>query len=205
VVRIAAIVEGHGEVGAVPLLIRRIAAELAPGGSPDVSHPIRVGRHKLLKEGELERSVELAARQAGDGGGVLILLDADEDCPSRLAEQILRRARAARSDREIRVVLAKHEFEGWFLAAAESLGGQRGLAEGLRAPPDPEAVRDAKGWLTGNMPMGRSYRETLDQPALAARFDLQVARDRAPSFDKLWRDVASLLIAAPAGSSESEP
>lgn len=36
------------------------------------------------------------------------------------------------------------------------------------------------------------YVATLDQPALAAVMDLAAAR-RAGSFDKLWRDLASLL------------
>ena len=42
------------------------------------------------------------------------------------------------------------------------------------------------------MPRDQPYRETLDQAALSAVFDLDAARS-APSFDKLWRDVASLL------------
>ncbi len=42
------------------------------------------------------------------------------------------------------------------------------------------------------MPAGRTYRETLDQPAMTSLFDLDEARS-APSFDKLWRDVESLL------------
>lgn len=191
--RIVTIVEGHGEVEAVPLLIRRLSAKGAGSVVPEMPKPIRVGRQKLMKGGEVERAVELAARQTGDGGGILILLDADDNCAKDMAEQILARATAARSDREIRVVLATREFESWFLAAAESLAGYRGLAETLRAPDDCESVRDAKGWLTRKMPSGRSYRPTLDQAALAAVFDVDAAREGAPSFDKLWRDVVSLL------------
>ena len=193
VVRIVAIVEGHGEVESVPLLVRRLAAEIAAERLPEVPKPIRVGRMKLLKQGELERSVELAARQTGDGGGVLILLDADDDCPKDLAENLLSRARAARGDRQIRVVLAKREFEAWFLAAAESIAGERDLPIALQPPAEPEGIRDAKGWLTREMPRGRSYRPTRDQAGLTARLDLASARDRSPSFDKLWRDVESLL------------
>jgi len=53
-------------------------------------------------------------------------------------------------------------------------------------------VRDAKGWLHARMPKG--YSETVDQPALAAVFDLTAAR-RSPSFDKLIRDLLGLLAA----------
>ncbi len=189
---IVAIVEGHGEVEAVPVLLRRIAEESGRGEVLDVPRPIRVGRQRLLKVGELERTVELAARQSGRDGGILVLLDADRDCPKDLAEQILRRATAARRDRTIRVVLAKREFESWFVAAAASIAGERGLPPGLAAPAYPEQMNDPKGWLSAHMGPGRSYRETLDQPALASRMDLAEGR-RARSFDKLWRDVASLL------------
>lgn len=186
------IVEGHGEVAAAPILLRRITEVAAPGTCVDVPRPIRTKRHRLLKDDELERTVELAARQAGPGGAILILLDADDDCPKSLAPQILARAEAARSDRMIRVVLAKREYEAWFLAAAESIAGLRDIDPAATAPRDPEAIRDAKGWISDRMPGGRSYRETLDQPALTGVFDLAAARS-ASSFDKMWRDVASLL------------
>ncbi|HWN40798.1 MAG TPA: hypothetical protein VNW71_01190 [Thermoanaerobaculia bacterium] len=39
----------------------------------------------------------------------------------------------------------------------------------------------------------------IAQPALAATFDLDVAR-RAPSFEKLWREVAGLLRATGAAA-----
>jgi hypothetical protein len=191
VTRIVCIVEGHGEASAVPILVRRIAELVAPGVVPDVPKPIRVARHRLLKEGELERAVELAARQCGPKDSILVLLDADDDCPRKLATRILERARAARGDRAIHVVIAKMEYEAWFLAAAASIAGRRGLQEQILPPPDPEAVRDAKAWLSRHM-SGRSYRETLDQPALTAVFDLRAAR-AAPSFDKMWRALQDAL------------
>ncbi|MBI5432025.1 MAG: DUF4276 family protein [Planctomycetes bacterium] len=190
--RLVAIVEGHGEVQAVPVLVRRIASAALPGVAVDVPRPIRVKRHRILKEGELERAIELAARQAGPDGRILVLLDADEECPKTLAENIRRRAAAVRGDRRICAVLAKTEYEAWFVAAVESIVGQRGIRR--RSTSDnPEAISDAKGWLSNHMEGSRSYSEVLDQPALSAVFDLDLARKRSPSFDKMWRDVASLL------------
>ncbi len=189
---IVAIVEGPGEVEAVPILIRRIAAAL-PSAAPHVPRPIRIKRDRFLKANELERYVDLAARQSGPDGGVLIVLDADDDCPPELAATILRRATRARSDRPIRVVLAKREYEAWFLAAAASIAGRRGLAGDITAPTEAESIRDAKGWLTSCMPPGRAYKETRDQPALTSMFDLAAARRGAPSFDKMWRTVTQLL------------
>lgn len=136
--------------------------------------------------------MELAALRAGQDGRILVLLDADTDCPARLAPQLVQRARNARPDVRTRVVLAKSEFEAWFLAAPKSVAGHREIGEGTISPKDPEAIRDAKGWLSARMAPGRSYRPTLDQAALTARFDLDAAR-AAPSFDKLWRDIAALL------------
>ena len=43
-VRIASIVEGHGEVEAVPILIRRLAQSLAPNLAVVAPRPIRVSR-----------------------------------------------------------------------------------------------------------------------------------------------------------------
>ncbi len=90
------------------------------------------------------------------------------------------------------MVLAKMEFEAWFLAAAASLAGGHGVVDTIVPPDDPEAIGDAKGWLSGHMPRGQPYRETIHQAAFAATFDMDAAR-AASSFDKLWRDVGSLF------------
>ena len=191
--RIAPIVEGHGEVEAVPILLRRIAEAVRPAVPVDVLSPIRIDRSKIVKPPELERAVDFAARRAGADGRILILLDADDDCPAHFATELLQRARAARTDRAVRVVLAKTEYEAWFLAAAGSIAGQHDIAADVVAPPDPEAVRGAKEWLARRMPPGRKYRPTLHQAALTKRFDMEAARS-ASSFDKLWRDVTALLL-----------
>ncbi len=192
-VKIVAIVEGHGEVEAVPILLHRIAAAVAPTTEIDILPPIRVDRYGVLKPHELERAVELAARMVGTEGSILILLDADDDCPAELGPDLLERAGAARPDRAIRVVLAKAEYEAWFLAAATSIAGRHDIDEAAVPPADPEGIRNAKGWLTRQMPVGRSYRPTRHQAALTGYFDLDSARRAAPSLDKLWRDVSALL------------
>jgi hypothetical protein len=190
--QLACLVEGQGDLEAVPILVRRIAQVISPEKAVQV-HAFRVPRNKLLKDGELERAVDLAVRRAGRSGGVLILLDSDDDCPAELAPSLLARACQARPDATIRVVLAHREFEAWFLAAAESLRGRRGLLEDLTSPEHPEEIRGAKEWLTARMPGHQHYVETLDQPALAAVLDLAAARRASSSFEKLWRDLSALL------------
>lgn len=191
-IRLASIVEGDGERSAVPVLVRRIARTLDPGLVPDVSPVIRVSASKLVRPGELERVVELAARQLGGRGAILILLDCDDGCPATEGPTLLRRAKAAHPNMDISVVLAKREFEAWFLAAAESLRGRRGLPADLLPPADPEAIRGAKEWLAERMPRTRRYAETADQAAMCELFNMEQAR-RADSFDKCHREIVRLL------------
>jgi len=193
-VRIAPIVEGHGECEAVPILIRRIAQTIDPGFVPQVLPPLRVPASRLLKDGEIERSVEFAARKLQGRGGIVVIVDCDWEngCPAEEGPALLKRAVATHADLAIAVVLAKREFEAWFLAAAESLRGKRGLTADLESPEDPEAIRGAKEWLSDRMPTGRSYAETTDQPAFTADFDVHSAR-RADSFDKCYREIRSIL------------
>lgn len=188
---VACVVEGHGEVEALPCLLRRIAQEL--GVQITVPQPIRVPKSTLLKPDELEKAVDLGVRKSAGDRIVLVVLDADDDCPAVCGPQLLKRAQGARSDAKVAVVLAKAEFEAWFLAAAPSLAGQRSLDPSLAAPARPEDIRDAKGWLGAHMAGGRRYAETIDQPALAALFDMAQARRGADSFDKLWRAVEWLI------------
>jgi hypothetical protein len=122
-----------------------------------------------------------------------VLLDADDDCPAELGPRLLERARDARPDNQVSVVLPKIEFEAWFIAAAPSLGGHWALPDDLETPANPEAIRDAKGWIAARREDGHTYRPTIDQPVLASVFDLDLARKGAPSFDKFCRDVETLL------------
>ncbi|MCA1708298.1 MAG: DUF4276 family protein [Actinobacteria bacterium] len=191
--RLALIVEGHGELAATPILVRRIAELVDPTRFPNPYNPFRVSRGSIVKSGELERYVELAARRVAPRGAVLLLLDADKDCAATLGPQLLVRARSKRPTVPIGVCLAVREFESWFLAAAESLAGKRALPDDLRSPEDPESIGGAKEWLQFKRTDGRAYSATIDQPALANDFDLAAARAKAPSFDKFWREVERLM------------
>jgi hypothetical protein len=141
-------------------------------------------------------AVQRAAYRVGGRGGVLILFDADDDCPKDLADKLLAPARSARPDKAVSLVVAKREFEGWFLAAAASLAGRCGLPDDFSWNGDPEAKRDAKGILSDAIKTvtGHPYSETVDQPRLARTFDMAAARRVAPSFDKFWRDVEALCM-----------
>ena len=189
-VKIIPIVEGHGDVASVPILLRRIAQTLNVYDA-QVGKPIRCSRHKLVKPGELERAIELAVLKGGNEGRVLLLVDADDDCPAELGTALLARAQKARADISIGVVLAKQEFEAWFLGSLESLRNEYGNPplEGLHR--EPEEIPGAKETLSNLL--GIPYSEVVDQPAMAERFDMDAARESCPSFDKCWRTVQALL------------
>jgi hypothetical protein len=186
---LACIVEGHGDVASIPLIVRRIAA--AEGAHDLRLRVYRVRRQAIVRPGELERAVERAARSLGGEGAILVVLDADDDLACELGPSLATRAQRARGDVRTAVVIANREKEAWYLAAIESLRGRRGIPLDAGRPPNPEAIRGAKGWLA--RAMGRPYSEVADQPALADLFDLSLAREASPSFDKLCRELRSLL------------
>ncbi len=201
-VKFGCIVEGHSEVESVPILIRRIAADLYPELNVLIPPPIRVPRERMVKIGVMERGVEVAARRIQRQGPILIILDGDDDCPAELGPMLLNSVSEAHSDLSIAVIVAEREFETWFLAAVESLRGRRGLKTDIEAPEDPEAIRDAKGWLSSHMEGGTTYSERREQPALTALFDMQQARN-ADLFDKCYRDIVRLLRGAQARLTET--
>jgi hypothetical protein len=187
--RVGIVVEGHGEVEAAPILVRRVLEREDPASQVITPRPVRVGRNKVVKPHELERAVSLAYASTEGEGGVVVLIDADDDCPATLGPSLLLRARsAARGLFPVGVVVAAMECESWFISVAESIAGRRGLRPDIATPPNHATIRDAKRWLSEHMvnPKGR-YSETLDQPALAAVMDLDNARDRSDSFDKFCR------------------
>jgi hypothetical protein len=191
VVHFAFVIEGKGEVAAIPLLIRRICNEMFGIFAVKTARPVRTTKSKLVRAGELERAIQLAQSTNESNGPVLVVLDADEDCPATLGPSLKSRALPLVRGHGIAIVIPKYEFETWFLTAGESLSGLRGLREGLSAPADPEAIRGAKEWLSRNMISGRTYSPTVDQAALVAGMDL-IAAKSCRSFDRLCREIERL-------------
>lgn len=192
--RIVPIVEGHGENNSIRTLLQRIWSELLGGGYVEVVKPIRWSRGRLIQSSELGRAVDLAAlklkaAEADERGLVLILVDADEDLPCELGPRLLDEARKRRPDVDISCVVAKVEYETWFVAAARSLGRHLDLAH-EEVPEDPERQRAGKAWIQRHF-QGVKYSETVDQPAMTAEMDLGECRRRSPSFDKLCRELES--------------
>jgi len=151
---------------------------------------------------ELERALGLAVLKlresaSQDPGLVLIMLDADEDPACVLGPDLLRRARAYRSDADISCVVAAVEYETWFVAAAPSLTKFLDLSGGP-SPESPESSRSGKAWVQQRF-KGVKYSPKIAQPSMTRQMDLRQARQRSPSFDKLCRELEKRMAeAAPA-------
>jgi Domain of unknown function (DUF4276) len=192
---LAPIVEGHGEVEAVPALLHRIARDTAFQGVLRVNPPIRVKAGSFLHDQDyFHKQILLAsAKAAQEIGSVLILLDCDDGCPADIGPELLRKAREVRSDVNILMSLAYREYETWFITAAPSLAGMRGLPPNSQPPEDPEGIRDAKGWLGERMEI--PYDPVTHQIEFTRKFDLHQARSNQ-SFERMYRIVDSVLRSA---------
>ncbi|NPV59606.1 MAG: DUF4276 family protein [Actinobacteria bacterium] len=186
---IGLIVEGRSEVESTRILLQRIF-EYLELDYVEVARPFRVARNSIVREGKLENAISLLVRDRRNIDCILVLLDADDDCPVELGMDLLGRCRRC-TNIPTRVVIANREFEAWFLGSKTSLRGIRGIRIDAEIPADPENIRGAKEHLSRNM-IGRRYIEVDDQPALAARMDINLAFRKCRSFRKLCTDLRAL-------------
>jgi Domain of unknown function (DUF4276) len=191
--RVGVIVEGRGDLSSISILLRRIWNELLGGDAIEVLRPFRLPQGTLLTEEGLKKTVDAVKIKLGPDtpGGtrtlVLILIDAESNCPKHLAPRLVSWAKEARADADIACVLPYPMLETWFAAAAAYLAGANGLPTDLPVPSDPEGNHLGKAWLRSHLP--GKYSETVDQPRFTARLDLAECRVRSASFDKLCREL----------------
>lgn len=182
---ISLVVEGDGDQGAMPVVIRAYLQQCAIYDIT-VSKPINAkGRTKLLRQGELERFARLASLQTG-AAAVLVTCDADDDAVCDLGPRVTARCLEAVPQMPIRACLAVREFENWLLASPET------LAPNPEAPLDDyetvSAVPRVAAWRAP-----RKYVKPIHQPAFAAKMDLERVAARCPSFARLLRCVDELV------------
>ena len=165
------------------------------------------GRSNLTKPDGVERVFGYAA---GSHDAVLIVVDADKDCPVEMARELAGRVRVLAPPIPTAVVAAKSAFEAWLLADLESIAGKRVkgrvlIPAGVRRPEDPDEVRNAKSALIALMAKGTTYKETTDQPALASMIDIDLVRERSRSFRRLLDAVSGIADAVVAGRPRVTP
>lgn len=201
---IVPIVEGWGEVDAAPLLLRRLCERKniwnIKIGSPINAHGIT----NITRANGLERFLEVAKRRA-ECDGVLVLLDAESDCPREVAEKLATRARHHSPHLPTAIVAAKHHYENWLLASSETIAGRSGLQEHLEVIANPESIPDPKRWLTNNMPQGRAYKETLDQAPLSQAINIDLVSQRSRSFRRLEHAMEQLIVCVQSGTAMITP
>ncbi len=206
--RLVPIVEGHGEVRAVPILTYRWLSHHGLIGEfivPDLAINAKgAGRLKAKHDPVAHRGIEHYVRQAlrARPDAILAILDADDECLKRSAQnklgpELLARARAAAGDVPVGIVVANREFEAWFLADLASLRRSGKIPEGpeAEAAKDPEARAGCKAAM-GRL-LGERYEPTVHQPELARALSFsKEARALSPSYDKLARELERLTSEA---------
>lgn len=184
------VVEGHGEVEAVPVLLRRLIDE-ARSWQVGVGRPVRRKRSQFATEQGVAHAVKLA-REEPNCGGILLLFDSDDDCPKELGPRVQSWATAAAGAMPCAVCMANREYEAWFLATADSLQGHAAMRADAMAHPSPETPRNAKGELERRMVVD-DCKESVHQAPFSARMCLGDAFRRCRSFRKLVASFGRLM------------
>ncbi len=193
--RLLPIVEGHGEIPAVPILIRKI---LAAQEIHDVQ-PLPAWRHgeypSVTKKFD---NIFLAAIK--ENSPILWVMDFDSKefaCPVEEAQRLLARAEELRPGWPIKIAFLVKEYETLFLIDETAT---RKVFPDIPAkksfPEHPENIRGAKEWLSIARPSpGSAYKETVHQAKITAHLNLDLLRTRSPDFAHLERAVLELARA----------
>jgi hypothetical protein len=144
-----------------------------------VAKPVRFPRSRLLKRDELHRAATIANANIRAGGGILLVLDADEDCAAELCRSLQGQLESAFPRRTCRVVLPVREFEAWLVGGLPEFGE----SDPDRAGKLKDRIRERRG----------VYSETVDQPRLSREIDVQRLRETSRSFRRLCRVVGDFV------------
>lgn len=199
--RLVAIVEGEGEQGgenepgAVAVLIRRWLRFRRLDRFFEIDNQamrVPVDAIKNKRDGTrklglgIEHYVDAATRFRG-ADAIIVIADADNDCPKELAPELLNRAKAVSPHIPIGIVMPKREYEAWFLAMLPKLRMMGRLNPRARSSSYPDKIedkRDCKGELAKLLVGG--YRPTLNQAELSGYLPFTTAmKRRSRSYRKL--------------------
>lgn len=187
--RLVCVVEGKGEVQAIPNLCSRILVSLSAVQWHVDQEPIRRPRSQLVdervkgpgrpcREDGLRKALGIAMARRPDA--ILVMCDADDDCPGVWAASV---AEYAKGYKPTAAVMAVREFEAWLLWGHSDAELQKIKVS------DPERVRNAKGKLEQ---LTAGYSPATHQLSLTRGIDVQRLRKHSRSFDKLVRTIGML-------------
>lgn len=184
---IVAIVEGAGDLSAIPQLLTQIG--LLVGDAYVASKPIRGGEwRKIRRDGELERLLSLAYSRNPDH--ICIIVDLDDDCAKEEYALAQKRIGLWKNGRDISVGVTffVREYEVLFLEQIDLVSDGR-----VKHLPDnvlPAETRDAKGAVKRIARL--NYKESQDQIKLTKKLDLPRLYQKNRSFRKLCKEVICL-------------
>ena len=119
--RLIAIVEGKGEIAAVPALLRRVLGEMHYRYDIQIGCAIPTGsKSRLIKQ--LAHFLSRAKNQRCDA--VLVLVDADRECPVERAASLVETASMRNIGIPVAVVCANSAYETWFISSLSADTGQ---------------------------------------------------------------------------------
>jgi hypothetical protein len=180
--KLVCIVEGHGEVAAIPCLCSKILVQLEAWTWHVDPTPFRQPKSQLIREAGLERAIDLAVRSR-EADAVLVVCDADDDCPAQWSETA---ATVFATRGNGGAVMAMREYESWLLSSVvrQARSGNRAI----------EQIRDAKGHLEQYV---KGYLPTLHQLQLTRSLEIDTVWSLSDSFDKLIRTLGAICGVPP--------
>lgn len=196
--RLVCIIEGHGELEAVPVLCNRILRgilDIDVGWYID-EDPIRWPRSRLVNQSmpspkrlpnqeQVSKALRLATSRRPIPDGILVLCDADDDCAATWGPAVETKTPAGYSSVPVAAVMASREYESWLLA-----GAKKSVRSAVRALQPDVAPRDAKKAMNSIVP---GYRPMTHQREQTQALNLNEAWANSDSFDKLVRSLAILV------------
>ncbi len=183
------VVEGDGEMEAVPMLLRRML-ERMERWDWSVGKARKIGGIGKLRK-EFDNLLQRLAT-APDCDAILILNDMDDGCPVTEALALAQRARTLMLPCPVALVLAHREYESWFLTSLPTIAGNYDLPANLVYQGEIEGRRDVKGWLSDQMPPGKIYKETIHQVRMTGLLDIDLALS-SRSFQRFYHAVEELV------------
>ena len=196
------LVEGHGEVKAVPVLLSRLGRHLGvrtPWAATLRWKNIHLWEPRHGGRGGLLQGLQFL-RHKRNVGGVLVLRDEDDRCPREVAPEVSTLIADLDLPFRTAVTLLHPEYEVLFLPCMHRMQAAGFSTRTRWDRASWEARRDIKGWLSSQLPRGRSYKPTTDQKPMTEQIDFdELDAARVPCFGSLARAVRFLGSQEPTG------
>lgn len=173
------IVEGQGDERAIPVLIRNLLNNRFEHYEFEVLHPYRMPKGKMKQPSEWPPVSTLVFNRLKermsaptDKGLVLVMCDADDDCPVELKATIQQNVVVPADKIELHFVAPSREYETWFLSAVQCFTGHQDCVDPIPDVNNLNQIRDAKGYFEQHiLKPNRFYSETVDQAKFSAIID----------------------------------